>query len=305
MNAGKKSRQSKNLDLNAARQARQVLHSRNGTVFTPSENIIYMTTDYGAFRFDPLNRPIDPVHLARLTQAIRQKNLLANFPIVVSSDLTVIDGQHRLRAAMALNVPIYFAISSTMNIMDNPIVASNTDGWTLSNYLQHFCIAMQPEYLKLRDFISAHPWIPASAAANVCTFGALAHSDEYTDERPQNTFFKRFAAGMYQANDIEFGQRVARMVKDFEGVFKGWKHVHFLRALTHMAANSEYDHAHMMKKMQWQSTRLVRCANADAYVALLEEIYNHKVQYQNRVSLARLNPHDPRYRVDRKGKGMN
>src|SRR5690606_27164974 len=90
--------------------------------FSVPENVILQTTNYGMFKFDPLNRAIRQDKLDRLYDAVQTKNLLHLFPIVVSRNFVVMDGQHRLKTAEAHGVPIYYIVSNQMRIEDAAFV---------------------------------------------------------------------------------------------------------------------------------------------------------------------------------------
>ena len=68
--------------------------------------------------FSPLNRPIDPRHLAEAGCSDQEKNLLRDNPIAVDHNGCVVDGQHRLKAAEQLGVPIYYQFTVDMTIED-------------------------------------------------------------------------------------------------------------------------------------------------------------------------------------------
>jgi len=69
---------------------------------------IKKTKDYDKFHFMCGNRGIDPRALNSLKIGIQSNNLLYCNPILVSKEYGVIDGQHRLEAAKALNIEVYF-----------------------------------------------------------------------------------------------------------------------------------------------------------------------------------------------------
>lgn len=71
---------------------------------------ILKTKDYGSFKEINSNREVDQRHVRSLVAAIEQKNLLHVNPIVCNADMEVIDGQHRLEAARALGVEIYYTL---------------------------------------------------------------------------------------------------------------------------------------------------------------------------------------------------
>ena len=85
---------------------------------------IYKTTDYSQFKFLPGNRKIAG---NILIESILEKNKLATHPIVVSKDMFVIDGQHRLDAASSLGIPIYYIIDEDFEPDDITLVSEPKD----------------------------------------------------------------------------------------------------------------------------------------------------------------------------------
>ena len=72
--------------------------------------IIHSTQNYRQFNFIRENRD---VNFKSLLESVQKKNLLDCHPIICDEDLNVIDGQHRLKVAETLQVPIYYIISKT------------------------------------------------------------------------------------------------------------------------------------------------------------------------------------------------
>ena len=75
---------------------------------------VFKSTDYDRFVILNSNRKLNLTHLQRLTQLISVNNQLHVHPILVNSNYEVIDGQHRLKVARDLGVPIYFIKSDTI-----------------------------------------------------------------------------------------------------------------------------------------------------------------------------------------------
>lgn len=239
-----------------------------------TENVILQTRNYAAFKFDLLNRAIRQDKLDRLYDAIQAKNLLHLFPIVVSQDFVVIDGQHRLKVAEALNVPIYYIISSQMRIQDAALVNSNVSLWRGADYLAHWRNAGLSDYLQFSEFWKENQFLPFSTTLKLLSYGAGRDG-----KRSLNDIFVN---GEFKIGDISFARKVALMARDFSRWVKFWKDTVFVSALINLAANPEYVHERMMQKMEYLSVRLVKCADIKGYLYVIEEIYNYKVLNGNR-----------------------
>lgn len=255
------------------------------------ENIIRSTSNHKQFRIDPLNRDIDPRKVERLRASIRKRNLLHLFPIVVGRDLTVIDGQHRLKAAESLGVPIYYLTSNQMVIEDAALVSGNVAKWEAKDFLNHWCKLGNPNYIAVRDFADEFNFLPLSLAYRLCHYGEQRAGGK--------TINDQFVDGEFIANDVPFARRVAKMAMDFKPYVKFWRDAPFVHTLRTLASNADYDHHRMLQKMAWQSAKLIKCADVSSYLTVINDIYNHKVQEANRVHLMRLNHSSPKFRIDR------
>jgi len=262
--------------------------SQDSDISVP-ENVILQTTNYSMFKLDPLNRAIRQDKLDRLYDAVQAKNLLHLFPIVTTRALVVIDGQHRLKTAESLGVPIYYIVSSQMKIEDAAFVNTNTDNWRSVDYLDHWCKVGLPDYIWFRDFWEANSFMSFSSVLNVLAYGG----NSYDGAGRSANLTRLFTHGQFKVANIAFATKVARMARDFSQWIRFWKESTFIRALTNLAANENYDHARMMMKMEYLSVRLVKCADAKGYLQVIEEIYNHKVSASNKVHFSFINASRP------------
>lgn len=245
------------------------------------------TTDYSQFKIDTTNRPVDWDHVEEIYDAIERKNLLHLFPIIVSTDDHVRDGQHRLKAAEALGVPIYYFVSDDMSIHDVARVTARVNGWTTLDYLHHYCARGYQDYIKLREFLDEFSFVSATMGYHLCQYGTWKH------------LAQKFKDGEWVCNDIPFARKVALAALDFKNAgcnFYG--HRSFVDAIGNLMANARYDHGRMKDKLEYLSYKVVKCPDMPTYIEMLSDIYNYKVR--NPVRLERLKPGHPGYRVDRR-----
>ena len=85
---------------------------------------ILSTTEYDIFKYHPLNRKVSERHVQNLIRSIKKNNYLGVMPIVVDSDLQVLDGQYRLAAARNLKIPIHYIIVPKNKIGDDFFLTS-------------------------------------------------------------------------------------------------------------------------------------------------------------------------------------
>ena len=73
---------------------------------------IYKSNNYSAFKKIEWNRSINLGNYKKLLDENKKEFQLHKFPIIVSSDLSIIDGQHRFEVSKELNSPIYYIIDN-------------------------------------------------------------------------------------------------------------------------------------------------------------------------------------------------
>jgi len=236
-------------------------------------DLVYIesTNDYTRFVYDVRNRPIDRRHVEELFYAIEENNLLEDFPIVCEmrddGTLVVLDGQHRLEAAKLHEVPIYYKVSRRMKFSDVTSVNNSTMGWTNLAYLHRWVRDSRLQYLRFKKFIDDNPHVRFDYAITLCMQGNA------------NVVRDSFRNGTYEFNNKELAEKVAAYAKDFEKYAPSfYRSKHFQVALRTLALNPRYDHSIMMRKLEYLSTRLRKCADSYSYVEMLLDIYNFKAR---------------------------
>lgn len=118
---------------------------------------VYFTTDYTIFKGVLGNRKVNERHAGRLTTSISKKNMLDRHPITVNEAMQIIDGQHRLQAAMTLQVPIYFMIEDAdTGLEEVQQLNSYTKPWTSYDYLESYIALGKKPYIDFKEFIQQY-----------------------------------------------------------------------------------------------------------------------------------------------------
>lgn len=240
---------------------------------------IEQTKSYQMFKFDKSNRPIDQRHLSKLTEAIRNRNLLKEFPILVTVDYVVIDGQHRLRAAEQLNVPIFYTVTANMTAVDAASVNNVTERWSFADWMHSWIAQGKQEYVKLSEFSRRYPWINISTAVNLVSYG----------DRAKLT--SKFRNGTFACNDLEFAEKVMHCVLDFKPYAAFYQHTAFIGAVACLLEHAAYDHKRMMARLEYASRKMVKCPDVPGYLEMFGEIYNYRTREEFRAEFKVLNAH--------------
>lgn len=118
-----------------------------------TNGLVEKTTNYSKFKLREDNRKIDPNHVKNLKMHIEQSNELHLVPIIVNSDMEVIEGQHRLTAAKELNVPVYYLVDNDYRPEKMIMFNTTQKKWTPEDYLNYWISHGRSDYQKLKDFM--------------------------------------------------------------------------------------------------------------------------------------------------------
>lgn len=81
----------------------------------PNAPEIKTTVNYDLFKLIEWNRDINSTNLKKLVEENRKKFQLHKFPILVTKEGKIIDGQHRYKASMTLGSPVYYIVAEDMD----------------------------------------------------------------------------------------------------------------------------------------------------------------------------------------------
>jgi len=132
--------------------------------------------DYDMFNSIEHNRPINQNHVNKLITSIERSNDLHLHPIVVTPDLKVIDGQHRLKAAEFLKIPIFYVTDSNYTEDKLMLLNSNQMNWSIENYIEFWAGKMKDDYIYLRNlkrefdipYLVLCTWILPDDSGRIC-----------------------------------------------------------------------------------------------------------------------------------------
>ena len=96
-------------------------------------NQVIKTNDYNTFKVMPGNRPVNKLHVRRLSQSMEEKHLMS--PILVNEKMQVIDGQHRLEAQKSLKLPVFYIINKGYGKKETHMLNSNSKDWKNDDFM--------------------------------------------------------------------------------------------------------------------------------------------------------------------------
>lgn len=164
-------------------------------------NTIQLTTDYDIFGAIVGNRQIYQPHLRRLISSIENKNMLQQNPIIVNERMEIIDGQHRLLAAKALNLPIYYSVVEHADLHEIQMLNANNRPWLPADYLESYIKLGKQSYITLKEFADEYR-ISLSIALRIL---AGNHSGDV---------LVKFRKGEFEIRDMKKAENIASLLSE-------------------------------------------------------------------------------------------
>jgi hypothetical protein len=210
------------------------------------------------------NRPLDIRKHKRLLESMRLYGFLDCYPIVVYRDskgqLIVKEGQHRLAIAESLGLPVYYVETSVD--FDIAIINNTQKTWTLIDYAQKFAAKGAKPYQEGLAFMEQHG-VPIGKA-----FALLAGTTSF------GNFYESFFDGTFKIKDRAWADAVAGIYVPLVGLSKAVRNDHMLAACMAVCRVPDFDSRRLLANAERCRDKLVSYANRDAYLDLLEIIYN-------------------------------
>lgn len=116
---------------------------------------IYLASEYDQFKLIKGNRKISCN--AKLEKSIKEKGILR--PIAVTSNMEIIDGQHRYMIAQKYNIPLPYYMSSSKNIDDIIDLNNASHKWTIEDYVHKYKEDGLVDYIRLEQLIKQYNYV--------------------------------------------------------------------------------------------------------------------------------------------------
>jgi hypothetical protein len=225
-------------------------------------NQVYKTKDYSKFKSKDGNRNLNELHLKRLTESVKENDLLHANPILVNQKYEIIDGQHRFNVCRNLGKAVHYIKVKGLGLSEIQILNANSKNWKAQDYIDGYCSMGISEYCYLNKLLKE------------TKLGVSVLLSMYASDDGENSI--KLKNGELVLNNKTRGAIVLQWLNDWNLFYDGFNRRSFVRALVNLYSIKGYSHDKMMQKIKYQSAKLVDCTNTKTYLALLEEIYNFK-----------------------------
>lgn len=235
-------------------------------------NKVHSTLDFSMFIGHENNRQINMPYVKMLMASIAENNMLEYRPILVDSNMRVLDGQHRLCAAKHLQIPIYYQIKEDAS--DNDIVTLNINQktWTMEDWLNFYAHRGNKNYIKMQEFSKE---VGKKVSSCFRIFQALQQQKSFRGglfKYPSDEKIDMIKVAMGTANDII--KEITPFCLSKEDIIQREKFQEGLIIL--LIAYPTIDIEHLKEKLIRHSDSIRTCANIDTYKYMFKEIYNYR-----------------------------
>lgn len=169
---------------------------------------IKSTNNYEIFKFKKENRELNYNKVMSLkSKLIEDKRQI--IPIIVNSEMEIIDGQHRFQALKELNWDVMYYIDDKVTTKDLITINNTQKNWSLNDYIHFYASSGYPCYILLEKLIKQYYDLPLRAI--MCAVG----NGVYKHERYLKSGEIDFNEGEYlQAEScVAFLQNIKRELK--------------------------------------------------------------------------------------------
>jgi hypothetical protein len=246
-------------------------------------NKVYKTNDLTIFNQIRGNRPPNPQHIRRLCSSIKDNGILQN-PIIVNEEGEVIDGQHRLMAAIECSAPIYYIIVKGYDLNEVQILNLNQKNWTSKDFMYGYAEMGIEPYIKLKDFYKTNKVFSLTDCIRLCSNTSGISSTQMANKfRAKTTIVNSlgiFNQGTWKGKDFDLAQENADKLKMIKPYYNGYNKSIFIASILTLFKNENFNFFEFLEKLKYQTQKMQDCTSQSQYTLLIEEIYNYKRRHK-------------------------
>lgn len=188
------------------------------------------TINYSQFKKIEGNREVNTAHVKRLAESIA-KNGYLGAPILVSTNMEILDGQHRFAALRLLSKPIPFEVRESMTIQDIQALNAVSRTWGIMDYIKSNASLGKESYVWFLSLINAHPdYLKPTTLAYLTDKDMRPHNLKVNKPHTGvvTTLIKE---GKYVAYNRSLVSRILELKDDFSMITNKYSDVCFLMAI--------------------------------------------------------------------------
>lgn len=224
-------------------------------------NEIYQTNDLSKFKFRKDNRIINHKHVNSLVKSMSTNGWLKGSYVVINENGEIIDGQHRVLAAINVGVPVNYTMEINTGLTDICNLNKNQKNWLMNDHVNGFINEGNQNYIQLDKFMRDFPELKITECIMLLTNGATS------------VIKRKFENGEFTVKDIDvaydWGHKIMSMKKHIPFYNKNC----WVRALLIMFTHPKFVFEEFVHKFELRPT-LRNLGNRELFIEEIEKIYN-------------------------------
>lgn len=234
---------------------------------------IETTSNYSLFNPNEEQRKVDNGHVKKLSESMSLFGFMPHKPILCykyKGKLVIVDGHHRLAAAKAVKIPVFYIVQET-SCQREMVATSEAKQWSVVDCIRLYALRGNKDYAELQSYAQ---YIPITMAASILS-GSAAES---TNQR------RALRDGSWRIKTREHLKKIIEVISSLQEKNSAVKSREFVSVLSKCLFAPEFDFDHFSRKLASFPLMLEKTSNEDQMMKLVEDIYNYKSQ--NKIPLA-------------------
>ncbi len=211
------------------------------------------------------NRDLEPGRHKKLKESMKQYGFLWYFPVVcyrLKGKLYIKDGQHRLLLSEEMGLPVYYVVTETD--FDVAIVSSAAKPWIMSDYIEKYIRKGDEHYREGKEFCEQFGISLGTGFALLMGLVGGSHAANTVRD------------GQFKIKEREWAQSVASLYVQLCALSVSLRKKQFLSACMALFRVDDFDPKRLIEGAENCREKLVAYATRDAYLAMLEDVYNYR-----------------------------
>lgn len=252
---------------------------------------IYYETNLTRFKFHECNRPTDDVqsknHIKAMSENMAKSGFRSNEPIIVTradkdGKFYVIDGQHRLLAAIAAGIYIYYVIDESVKLTSKSIFEAfvkyneNKKVVRKNDYVHGYAKMGNENFITLQEFGEQYPMFTLTERMMLLRNSGTKHAGK-----------ENFAKGKFDVADVKIAHKWANYLlqlrEHFESGFNKSVFVRTMLTILEKEPNFKFDE--FVHKVKIRPGSIHLCGDKKSYAQMIEDIYNYKRKSEDKLNL--------------------
>lgn len=227
-------------------------------------NEIYSTKDYNKFKFRKDNRTISEAHVRTLSQKMKEKGWIAGSYAVINENGEIIDGQHRITAAIKANVPVFYTIERKTSFENIQDLNQGQKNWTKSDHIHGWVIKENENYITLDRYCKKYPEFK------------LTEMLMFLGNTSTSITKQEFENGDFKVKSLTVANEFISNFQKLEPYFgKGYTKSTFVRGMLRVMRKEVFNFDEFLHKVSVRPGMIHMCGTVDQYVDMIETIYNY------------------------------